>query len=57
MELISADNKELLQTWSQLGGCAQPPCYGLQPSGSHILRFEVWNNIYILIQNKDICWR
>jgi hypothetical protein len=26
MELISADNKELLQTWCQLDDCAQPPC-------------------------------
>jgi hypothetical protein len=42
----------LLQMWYQLDGCAQPPCYGLQPTASHISRF-VWNNIHIFIQNRD----
>jgi hypothetical protein len=53
MALISADNKELLQTWYQLNSRAQPPCYRLQPTASHISRFKVWNKIYILIQNRD----
>jgi hypothetical protein len=41
MALINTDNKELLWTWYQLNGRAQPPWYGLQPTGSHILRFKV----------------
>jgi hypothetical protein len=53
MALISADKKELLQAWYRLDGGAQPPCYGLQPTASHISRFNVWNKIYTVIQNKD----
>jgi hypothetical protein len=34
--LNSADNKELLQKWYKLDSHAQPPCYRLQPIGSHI---------------------
>ena len=41
MALISANNKGLLQTWYQLDGGAQPPCYGLQPAAN------------IFIQNRD----
>ncbi|XP_059471798.1 NACHT domain- and WD repeat-containing protein 1 isoform X2 [Neocloeon triangulifer] len=34
--LNSAENKELLQKWYKLDSHAQPPCYRLQPIGSHI---------------------
>jgi hypothetical protein len=53
MELISADNNELLERWYQLVGPAQPHCYRLQPTASHISRFKGWNEIYIFIQNRD----
>jgi hypothetical protein len=52
MALISAE-KELRQTLYQLDGCAQPPCYRLQPTASHISRFKVWNEVYIFIQNRE----
>jgi len=51
--LISADNKELLQGWFKLGGRAQPSCYRMQPTASHILRFKVSNKIYIFIKSRD----
>jgi hypothetical protein len=51
MTLISAEDKEQLQMWYQLDGHAKPHCYGLQHMVSHISRFEVWNQIYIFIQN------
>jgi hypothetical protein len=34
MALTSADNKQLLQTWYQVDGFAQPPSYRLQPTAS-----------------------
>jgi len=37
---ISADNKELLLTWYQLGGYCQPPCCRFQPSASLIWRLQ-----------------
>jgi hypothetical protein len=40
MAAISADSKELLQMWFQLNGCAQPPCYGLQPTASQPATFQ-----------------
>lgn len=52
MALRNADNKELLLKWYKLDGHAQPPCYRLQPIASHIPGFKVWNNIYILNQNR-----
>jgi len=42
MALVSADNKELLQTLYQLDVCAELPCYRLQPTASHITRCKVW---------------
>ena len=50
MELISADNKELLQTWCQLDGRAEPPFYGLQPLAAAFqdLRFGI---IFIFSSN------
>jgi len=34
-------------------GRAQPPCYRMQPTTSHILRFKVSNKIYIFVENRD----
>jgi hypothetical protein len=53
MALISADKKKVLQTWYQLDGCGQPPCYRLQPTARHISGFKVWNKMYIFIQNRN----
>ena len=53
MALISADKKELLQAWYQLYVHTQTPSYGLQPIASHILKFKVWNKIYIYTRNGD----
>jgi hypothetical protein len=53
MALTSAGNNKLLQTWYQLDGRSQPPCYGLQRTASHISKLKVWNKIYIFIQNRD----
>jgi hypothetical protein len=53
MAFISADNKELLQVWYELDGPARTTYYRLQPTASHISRLEVWNEIYIFIQNRD----
>jgi hypothetical protein len=52
MTHVNAENKELLQTWYQLNGRAQPPSCRLQPTASRISRFKVWNKIYIFIQNR-----
>jgi hypothetical protein len=52
MTLTNANKKKLLQMWYQLDSHAQTPCYGLQPTASHISRFKVWNKIYIFIQNR-----
>jgi hypothetical protein len=49
MTLISADNKELLQTQYQLDVRAKLPCYRLQPTASHITRDKVWKKIYVFI--------
>jgi len=51
--LASADNNELLQGWFKLGGHAQPPCYRMQPTTSHILRFKLFNKMYIFVENRD----
>ena len=48
MAFISAANKELLQTWYQLEVCAEPPCYTLQPTASHITRYKVWKKCIFL---------
>jgi hypothetical protein len=53
MAITSADKKKLLQTWYQVDSCAQPCCYGLQPTASHISRFQVWNKIYIYVPKRD----
>jgi hypothetical protein len=53
MSLISADKKKLFQMWYQLDCHAEQPCYGMQPTPSHISGFKVWNKIYIFIQNRD----
>jgi hypothetical protein len=53
MTLLNADKKEeLLQTWCQLDGYAQQPCYGLKPTVSHISRFKVWSSAYIFITKR-----
>jgi hypothetical protein len=47
MALISAGNKEILQTWYQLDVLAEPPCCRLQPAAGHITRYTVGGkNIY-----------
>jgi len=57
MAFKSDDNAELLQMWYQLKGCAQPPCYRLQPTAGCIVRFKVWNELHIFFQIRDNAWR
>jgi len=54
MTLLNADKNDLLQTWCQLDGYAQQPCYGVQPTVSHISRFKVWSNAYIFITERHL---